>query len=72
MIYWLIFVAWILYSYFARKGSQYHLWIAFILFLISALLKIVSFNEIAQPIMAVSLLGWFIGITLALRDYRRN
>lgn len=72
MIYWVIFLAWVIYAYFIKKGSQHHLLIAFSLFLSAAILKIISVDKIAQPVMSVSLLGWFIGMTIALIEYRRS
>lgn len=72
MIYWLIFLTWVLYAYFIKKGSQHHLLIAFSLFLLAAILKIFTLDKFAQSVMSVSLLGWLIGITIAILEYKQN
>ena len=72
MIYWLIFLIWILYAYFSKKESLHHLWIALSLFILAAILQIISFDNLAEPIMRVSLLGWVIGLFMSYVEYQKK
>lgn len=72
MIYWLIFVTWVLYAYLIKKNGLHHLWIAFSLFILAALLKIVTLDKLAEPIMRASFLGWVIGFFISFMEYRQK
>lgn len=72
MVYWFLFFGWVIYAYITKKCSLHHLWIAFGLFTLAALLKTVSLDNLAEPLMRISLLGWLIGMTIAIKEYQRN
>lgn len=70
IIYWAILVIWIIAIWVLKKNSGFSLLLAFVLFIISATLTVLTFRNLAEPIMRVSLIGWIVGIFQALIEYR--
>lgn len=70
IIYWAILVIWIIAIWGLKKNSGFSLLLAFVLFIISATLTVLTFRNLAEPIMRVSLIGWIVGIFQALIEYR--
>lgn len=69
--YLLILIVWIILIRALRKDSGLSLKIAFILFIVAAVLTVFSLQNLAEPIMRVSFIGWLIGIFGALIEYRK-
>lgn len=69
IVYWVILFVWIASIKILKKDSEITLKIAFILFILAAILTIVNLRNIAEPIMRVSFIGWMIGIFHALIEY---
>lgn len=71
-IYLVIITLWILGIIILKKGSNFALIPAFILFLVSAFFSVLNLVDIAEQIMRVSFIGWIIGILHALIEYKRG
>lgn len=67
--YWAILIIWILIIKVLRWDSGVSLKIAFVLFLISAALTVLTLSSVAETVMRVSFIGWLIGIFQALIEY---
>lgn len=71
-LYWLILFLWVGGIFYLKKDSRFALYPAFVLFIVSAVLTVIGFRNVAEPIMRVSFIGWLIGIFMALIEYKRS
>lgn len=71
LIYWWILIGWIFAIVNFKWGSSASLIPAFFLFVVGAALVTLGFKGIAEIIMKVSFIGWLVGITQALIEYRK-
>jgi hypothetical protein len=69
IIYWIILIVWSIVAKVSKKDSGATLKVAFVLFLVSALLTILNIKDLAETVMRVSFIGWLIGLFQALREY---
>lgn len=72
IVYWIILIVWILLIKILKKDSGKSLLVAFSLFLVAAILTVLNLQNLAEPIMRVSLIGWIIGIFHALIEYKKS
>lgn len=70
-IYLVIITLWILGIVIFKKHSNFALTPAFFLFLVSAFFAVFNLGNIAEQIMRISFIGWIIGISFALIEYKR-
>lgn len=70
-IYLVIITLWILGIVIYKKHSNFALIPAFFLFLVSAFFAVFNLGNIAEQIMRISFIGWIIGISFALIEYKR-
>lgn len=71
-VYWWVLVLIVLIGLSLRLKSQFYLLGAFALFFISALFTVVGSKETGEMIMRVSLIGWVIGLTQSLVEYKKS
>ena len=71
-IYWMILFGWIGLIVNYKWSSSTSLVPALALFILGALLATIGFREIAETVMRISFIGWMVGITQALVEYKRN
>lgn len=72
LVYWFILFAWVAVMWFSKKTSNFALYPAFVLFLISAVLTVIGLRSLAEPVMRISFIGWLIGIFKALIEYKKS
>ncbi|OGM20073.1 hypothetical protein A2955_02430 [Candidatus Woesebacteria bacterium RIFCSPLOWO2_01_FULL_37_19] len=71
LIYWMILAGLLTIIIEKKFRSEVSFSWAFGLFFISAALAVLGLNFIAEIIMKISFIGWMIGITQALIEYKR-
>jgi hypothetical protein len=69
-IYWLILFGWISSVLSLKLESSSSLFIALILFVISAVLAALGLKNAGEPVMRISFIGWLVGIGQALVEYK--
>ena len=71
-LYWLILIGWIFAILKLNFQSFVSLSVAFILFVFSAMMVILDFKELGETIMRISFIGWLVGLSQALIEYKRE
>lgn len=72
IIYWIILFLLIIGVWILKRNSNFILYPAFMLFLVSAILTVLGFRNFAETLMRVSLIFWIVGIVQALFEYRKS
>lgn len=72
IIYWVILIFWVLILLVLKKDSSISLKIALTLFLLAAVLTVFNLQNLAEPVMRISFIGWLIGIFQALIEYKKK
>lgn len=72
LLHWWILFGWIFLNHLLGIKSKFTLIVAFILFLISALMTTIGLQTFAKIIMEISLIGWIIGFVQILMTKRAN
>lgn len=72
LLFWWVFIGWIFLTYFFKLKSRLAFAVAFILFLIAALLTTINLQSFAETIMRISFIGWIIGFVQALIEYKKD
>jgi len=71
IIYWMVLPGWLTIVIEKKFKSDVSFSWAFGLFLISAVLAVFGLRYLAEIIMKISFIGWMIGITQALIEYKK-
>lgn len=71
LIYWWLLIGWVFLIINSKWGSSASLIPAFFLFILGAGVAIIGLKGVAESIMRVSFIGWLVGITQALIEYRK-
>ncbi len=69
MIYYLILLSLIIWNIKKRKKVEFYLWVGFYLFLLSAILSLFPFGDIAEFIARVALVFLLFGFSLSIKEY---
>lgn len=69
-IYWLVLIGSLISIWFWKKGSNFSLYVSFFLFIISALIVTVGFQDIGEPIMRLSFIFLLVGFIQSAVEYR--
>lgn len=70
--YWWILAFTIFWIWTFKLSSGFILWVAFLIFILSALSVIVGQRSIGEILMRVSFLGWIIGLIQSMVEYKRE
>lgn len=71
IIYWVIFIIWIVLIWKFKRKSEFSLYIAAAFWVGGVLMYFINLN-LAENIMRISMLGWLIGIFVALVEYIKS
>lgn len=72
LIYWWILVFTIFMIWNFKLGSGFILWVAFLIFMLSALFVSIGLRSVGETLMRVSFLGWIIGLVQSAVEYKRT
>ena len=70
--YWYLLISWVILIWKLKLGSGFSLGFALLLFIISVLIALLNFADIAEIIMRISFTGFLIGIFQAFIECLRN
>lgn len=67
MVYWLILISIIIYQQIKKKENTFYLYLAFYIFVIGGLLRIITLKDFSEFFMRISFIFFLIGLILSFR-----
>jgi hypothetical protein len=71
-LYWLLAIIWVGSIVYFKWNSTVSLVFAILLYIIGAILMIVGLESSAEGFLRLSIIGWMVGITQALLEYKKE